>query len=438
MSEPTPVIQTDADWPVRTVGEMTTLLRRGTAPIYVDDSNVMAIGQRCVTDADFDGSRSRPHSARAMARVVTPELDDVFINSTGTGTIGRSVVFRDASRKYIVDGHVTVARPRQSEFVSRWLNDVLRSPAGQRYLESRCYAGSTNQIELSSSALASMPIAVPCVAEQERTAEILDALDDQIRLTESATSKLRATFVGLLCHLLTRGTSSGKGSPGNASLEFGETSIGLPRRWTIEPIRRLLGPVDPAIRSGPFGSALLKHELVESGVPLLGIDNVEVDQFVSDYRRFVTPAKAAELSRYRVRPADVMITIMGTVGRSCLVPTDIGLALSSKHVWTLTFDDVRYRPYLASLQMNHAPWARAHLRRDEQGGIMSAIRSDTLRTLMLPTPPIGEQLEIETILKTFESKIANLEYFLTKLRTLKAGLADDLLTGRVRLPGEAV
>lgn len=434
MSKPVPAIPTVADWPSRTVGELTTLLRRGTAPVYVDESEVMAIGQRCVTDAEFDGSRSRPHSSAAMAKVLTPEVGDVLINSTGTGTIGRSVVFREDGARYIVDGHVTVARPRQKDLVGRWLNDVLRSPAGQRYLEARCYAGSTNQIELSSSALAALPIAVPCVEEQRRAAEVLDTLDDQIRLTESAASKLRATFVGLLSRLLTQGMQSSTAPLGSATLEFGETSITLPKQWTIEPIGHLLGPVDPAMRSGPFGSALLKHELVDSGVPLLGIDNVHVDRFVSDFQRFVTPAKAAELSRYRVRPADVMITIMGTVGRSCLVPEDIGPALSSKHVWTLTFDDARYRPYLASLQLNHAPWARAHLRRDEQGGIMNAIRSDTLRTLMLPTPPIDEQLEIEAIFKTLESKIANQERSLTKLRTLKAGLAEDLLTGRVRIP----
>lgn len=248
--------------------------------------------------------------------------------------------------------------------------------------------------------------------------------------------KLRATFVGLIYQLLTRGMQSDPVLSGDAVLEFDDMSIRLPKPWTIEPIGRLLAPVDPAMRSGPFGSALLKHELVESGVPLLGIDNVHVDKFVSDFRRFVTPAKAAELYRYRVRPADVMITIMGTVGRSCLVPQDIGLALSSKHVWTLTFDDGRYRPYLASLQLNHAPWARAHLRRDEQGGIMSAIRSDTLKTLMLPTPPIEEQLELEAILKTIEFKIANQERSLTKLRALKTGLAEDLLTGHVRVPIE--
>ncbi len=82
-----------------------------------------------------------------------------------------------------------------------------------------------------------------------------------------------------------------------------------------------------------------------------------------------------------------MITIMGTVGRCCLVPTNIGKALSSKHVWTLTFDKSLYSPYLACLQFNYAPWVLTHLKRDEQGGIMSAIRSETLSSLLLPVPP---------------------------------------------------
>ena len=73
------------------------------------------------------------------------------------------------------------------------------------------------------------------------------------------------------------------------------------------------------MRSGPFGSALLKHELVEAGIPLLGIDNVHVERFEATFSRFVTPQKFRELERYAVRPRDLMITIMGTVGRCCLV-----------------------------------------------------------------------------------------------------------------------
>ena len=110
------------------------------------------------------------------------------------------------------------------------------------------------------------------------------------------------------------------------------------------------------MRSGPFASALLKHELVASGIPFLGIDNIHIEQFKSDFVRFVTPRKFAELSRYRVLPDDVVITIMGTVGRCCVIPDGFGEMLSSKHLWTMTFNQSKVLPEMVCWQLNHAPW----------------------------------------------------------------------------------
>ncbi|WP_404881122.1 restriction endonuclease subunit S domain-containing protein, partial [Klebsiella pneumoniae] len=81
-------------------------------------------------------------------------------------------------------------------------------------------------------------------------------------------------------------------------------------------------------RSGPFGSALLKSELVEKGIPFLGIDNIHVVYFDNTFRRFVSERKFNELLKYAVRPRDVVITIMGTVGRAAVIPSDIERALS--------------------------------------------------------------------------------------------------------------
>ena len=95
------------DWRERRFGELTRVLRRGTAPVYVEASPVQAIGQRCVRNDGFDAAATRPYDSRADA-AVRPETGDVLVNSTGTGTIGRSCVFRDEQGEYMVDGHVTL------------------------------------------------------------------------------------------------------------------------------------------------------------------------------------------------------------------------------------------------------------------------------------------------------------------------------------------
>lgn len=288
---------------------------------------------------------------------------------------------------------------------------------------------------LSAAEINSALVEMPPLPEQRAIAAVLDTIDEAIRQTEQIIAKLQQVKQGLLHDLLTRGIDDNGElrDPERHPEQFQDSALGrIPKGWEVASVGSLLADVDPAMRSGPFGSALLKHELVTTGVPLLGIDNVHVERFVSSCERFVTPQKARELSRYFVRPRDVMITIMGTVGRCCVVPEDVGEALSSKHVWTLTFDEGRYPAELACLQFNHAPWVLRHFARDEQGGIMAAIRSETLRSALLPVPSPVEARWIASVITDISRRTSEEVGTTSKLKLLKAGLAEDLLTGRVR------
>ncbi len=262
-------------------------------------------------------------------------------------------------------------------------------------------------------------------------------MDEAIAKTEAVIAKLRQVRAGLLHDLLTRGLDphGQLRDPIAHPEQFHASPLGqIPKEWTVETIQQLLSPASHSMRSGPFGSSLLKQELKLSGIPLLGIDNVHVERFVASYTRFVGEDKFQELEQYSVRPLDIMITIMGTVGRCCVVPEDIGTALSSKHAWTITLNQECYSPHLACWQLNHAEWALRQLRVDEQGGVMTAIRSETLRRLRLPVPTTKEKNLIEHILFTQTRGIEAEEAELAKLRQLKSGLMSDLLTGRVRVP----
>jgi type I restriction enzyme S subunit len=284
-------------------------------------------------------------------------------------------------------------------------------------------------------------VATPPVPEQRYIAEVLDTIDETIQNTEALIDKLKAIKQGLLHDLLTRGLDeNGKlRDPKTHPEQFKDSQLGLiPCEWKVRSIESLLKDVTPSMRSGPFGSSLLKSEFRSEGIPLVGIDNIEVEKFVSKYHRFVSERKYHELKRYTLRPNDVIITIMGTVGQCCIAPSNIGRALSSKHVWALTIDDVLYDRYLICLQLNYAKWILNHFRRHEQGGIMSAIRSETLREALVPMPPKEEQERIASVLKVIGKRIETEKGFQEKLKLQKKGLMHDLLTGKVRAKADAL
>lgn len=319
----------------------------------------------------------------------------------------------------------------------RWLSFVLQSATYRRYVEVHATGTSGSMKNLPKSKLLALPVRFPGPREQSCIAQVLDTLDTAIHETEAIIVKLKAVKQGLLHDLLTRGiAANGELRPPQAEAPhlYEASPLGwIPKEWEVKQLTELLAPVDPAMRSGPFGSALLKQELVEVGHPFLGIDNVHTEYFIADYRRFVTPKKFSELARYAVRPSDLMITIMGTVGRCCLVPEDVGQALSSKHTWTITLDQKVYSPYLAMLQVNYSPWVLEHFARDQQGGTMAAIRSETLRSTLLPTPPREEQRLMEDRLREISKRIDLEVDSFAKMEAEKVGLMDDLLTGRVRV-----
>jgi type I restriction enzyme S subunit len=282
--------------------------------------------------------------------------------------------------------------------------------------------------------LLSFEIEAPPKPEQTKIAEILSTVGRAIEQTEALIAKQQRLKIGLMQDLLTRGIDEHGNLRSEQTHKFKDSPLGrIPVEWEVKRIDELLANVDPPMRSGPFGSALLKEELVDAGIPLLGIDNVHTEKFVAQFSRFVDPKKAQTLKRYYVRPRDIMITIMGTVGRCCVVPDQIGTALSSKHTWTISLDQEIYSSYLACLQINHAPWVLNHFAKDEQGGIMSSIKSDTLRSTLLPVPPMDELMAIEARMKSLTGDYEIKVDLLKKLRALKTALMQEFLTGRKRV-----
>lgn len=69
---------------------------------------------------------------------------------------------------------------------------------------------------------------------------------------------------------------------------------------------------------------------------------------------------------------------------------------------------------------------------------VDSVRMEMISKMLIPLPPIKEQVRIARILFEHEQFLEQEIYHLTKLHYLKTGLMQDLLSGRVRVPSDMI
>ncbi|WP_024858713.1 restriction endonuclease subunit S [Ruminococcus albus] len=179
------------------------------------------------------------------------------------------------------------------------------------------------------------------------------------------------------------------------------------------------------MRTGPFGSALHHDEFVDSGVFVLGIDNAVENEFSYNRMRYITEAKYQQLKRYTVKPLDVIITIMGTVGRSAVIPIDIPLAINTKHLACLTLDrNLANSTFIAKAIQIH-PELLSQLSLNSKGAIMDGLNLTIIKGLKFRLPPIALQEQFAAFVEqTDKSKLA-VKQVLERAETLKKALMQE-------------
>lgn len=363
-----------------------------------------------------------------MGGTLVASQGDVLLNSTGTGTIGRSAVF-SAEGIFIVDGHVTVLRPMTWRAMPSWLNSVLSSDWFQRHLETHCYSGSTNQVELSATALARTELPVPPLSQQRSIAEVLDTLDEAIRGTEAVVAKLKAMKQGLLHDLLTRGIdANGDLRPPvtEAAHLYHQTPLGwLPKEWEAKQV----GVQAVMITSGSRGWA---QYYSAEGSLFIRSQNVRMGNLDLREKQYVKVVSSTEGDRTSVEPLDFLVTITGNgVGNSCFVPEDwTEPAYVSQHVGLVRFVPRGLGRFAGRYFVEGGP-GQVQIKDAQYGQSKPGLSLTNLAELQMPIPPESERIEILKFMDDADEKLAAELQMLAKLGIQKSGLMDDLLTGRV-------
>jgi type I restriction enzyme S subunit len=153
-----------------------------------------------------------------------------------------------------------------------------------------------------------------------------------------------------------------------------------------------------SFKIGPFGSSLKKDELVSSGIPVVGIENVLPNRFVTSYRKFITEKKFEQLHQYEILHGDILVTTMGTIGRAAVVPQGIGVAIIDSHLFRMRVDQSKVYPSYLCYGINGYETLQREIRSKSSGAIMAGLNTTILKECSIPLPPLNEQKRIAAIL----------------------------------------
>lgn len=268
-----------------------------------------------------------------------------------------------------------------------------------------------------------MPVAVPPPPEQAAIVRFLDWangwLERAIRAKRQVIALLNEQKQAIIHRAVTRGLDPSVPLKPSGVSWLGE----IPQHWEV---RRLKSLVKDAV-AGPYGSSLTKAMYTQVGYRVYGQQQVIPDDFtIGDY--YISKEQFDEMQRYKVFAGDVLVSVMGTVGRVAVVPDSAEPGIINPRLVRYRPDLTVVRPRWLQLVMQDGV-AQAQLSEASKGTTMDGLNMQILGKLLLLKPPLAEQ---DTILgyvskerQPFSNAISRLNREIALLREYRTRLAAD-------------
>lgn len=285
-------------------------------------------------------------------------------------------------------------------------------------LQSATYGGSNQAVmgkTLNSKSLAEIEIPFPLFDDQIRIAHLLGKVEGLIAQRKQHLQQLDDLLKSVFLEMF------GPGSPGYEN-------------WPLVEIRELAAKHKGAMRTGPFGSNLLHSEFSTDGdVAVLGIDNAVNNYFAWGERRFISNEKYQDLQSYRVFPGDVIVTIMGTIGRSAVIPDDIPIAVNTKHLAAITLNREIANPVFLSYSIHSSPFVLNQFESKNRGAIMRGLNLSLIKETKIKRPPIELQNRFAKIHERVNQLKLRYQQSLADLEALYGALSQHAFKGELDL-----
>lgn len=254
----------------------------------------------------------------------------------------------------------------------KYLLYFLKSGTGKQQINHRAEGAVRFQLKFKD--LQRIPIYLPPLPEQERIVRLLDEAES-LRTQRTQANERMEDFVPALFEEM-----------------FGDPATN-PKKWAVVLTEKLFTQTKAGTKCGPFGSALKKSEYVNSGIPVWGIDNVQENEFIEENSLFITQEKFKELSNYGVDAGDILISRAGTVGRMCVAYPKQSPSIIGTNLIRLSFDQNKVVPEYFTAMAMYFSNSLGNLRANADETAYSFVSTKTLKSLLIPVPPLALQQE---------------------------------------------
>ncbi len=265
--------------------------------------------------------------------------------------------------------------------------------------------------EISRKSVEDFPIPLPPLPTQHKIVEILEEADNLRKLRQQADEKMKNLIPSLFVQM------------------FGDPATN-PKGWEVKKLGEMVSKEKFSIRMGPFGSQLKKHELVDKGIKVLWIENIVNNKFEWKNNKCITDEKYQQLKGFRVKPKDILTTTMGTIGKSCIVPDNIGKAIISSHLLKITLDLTIANPEFIT-EYIRLPFSAHYFNRSSHGVVMQGLNTTIIKNLPIYLPSLPLQQEFAERVEEIEAEKARQAQSKSKLDELFNSLMQRAFRGEL-------
>ena len=257
---------------------------------------------------------------------------------------------------------------------------------------------------LSAKELNKIEIPVLPLEEQRKIAETLSKVDELIAFREQQLAKLDELVKSQFTEM------------------FGDP-INNPMKWIVSKIEDIAAQEKNALKAGPFGSALKKEFYVRSGYKIYGQEQVICgDASFGDY--YIDEEKYKELKNCAVQAGDILISLVGTYGKTLIMPDNYEAGIINPRLMKITLNKNKVTPiyfkyYFESNALKASMDANTH------GGTMGILNLGIIRQMKIQVPPLSLQNQFAAFVERVDKQKQTVQQSLEKLELMKKALMQE-------------